>query len=53
MIGTSLLDTIEHDLNMGGCEFFQFQLPDDGNDVLLDNVSDVAWVAVTFFNNIG
>lgn len=53
MIRTSLLDAVEHDLNVGSCEFFEFQLPDDGNDVLLDNASDVAWIAVTFFNDIG
>lgn len=48
MIGTSLLDAVEHDLNVGSCEFFEFQLPEDGNDVLLDNASDVARIAVTF-----
>lgn len=53
MIRTSLLDAVEHDLNVGSCEFFEFQLPDDGNDVLLDNASDVARIAVTFFNDIG
>lgn len=54
MIGTSFLDALERDLNMGGCEFFQFQLlPDDGNDALINNVSDVAWIAVTFFNDPG
>ncbi len=53
MIRTSLLDAVEHDLNVSSCEFFEFQLPDDGNDVLLDNASDVARIAVTFFNDIG
>ena len=53
MIRTSLLDAVEHDLNVGSCEFFEFQLPEDGNDVLLDNASDVARIAVTFFNDIG
>ena len=53
MIRTSLFDAVEHDLNMESCEFFQFQFPDDGNDVLLDNASDVARIAVTFFNDIG
>lgn len=53
MIRTSLLDTVEHDLNVGSCEFFEFQLSDDGNDVLLDNASDVARITVTFFNDIG
>ena len=53
VIRTSLLDAVEHDLNVGSCEFFEFQLPDDGNDVLLDNASDVARIAVTFFNDIG
>ena len=53
MIRTSLFDAVEHDLNVGSCEFFEFQLPDDGNDVLLDNASDVARIAVTFFNDIG
>lgn len=53
MIRTSLLDAVEHDLNVGSCEFFEFQLPDDGNDDLLDNASDVARIAVTFFNDIG
>lgn len=53
MIRTSLLDAVEHDLDVGSCEFFEFQLSDDGNDVLLDNASDVARIAVTFFNDIG
>jgi len=53
VIRTSLFDAVEHDLNMGSCEFLEFQLPDDGNDVLLDNARDVARIAVTFFNDIG
>ncbi len=52
MIRTSLLDAVEHDLNVGGCEFFEFQLSDGGNDVLLDNARNVARIAVTFFNDI-
>jgi hypothetical protein len=48
-----LFEAVEYDLNVGSCEFFEFQLPDDGNDVLLDNASNVARIAVTFFNNIG
>ena len=53
VIRTSLLNAVEHDLNVGSCEFFEFQLPDDGNDVLLDNAGDVVRISVTFFNDIG
>lgn len=51
MIRTSLLDVVEHDLNVGSCEFFEFQLPDDGNDVLLDNASN-AGSRLLFINDI-